>query len=939
MGLILAVAAAEAASSLQPVVLENDLIRIQITPRAELAEFFSRATGRNYAPTPAVGPLFQASWKGRIYPADGLDREGDLFHVRFPEPTLRATLRVITHPRYFVLEVADVQPADVEWLGTEFPLRPLATNFWGLNGTYDPEFALAHMPLTANAECWSSLSGEGFRGYGIRCHRRWGGMVGARMAVLGVPFAEFKPLIQQIERENGLPCPMLEGQWARDSEPVRRSYLFVTDISEDNVDTIIEYAKLGHFGLILFLKDAFLETHGHFVVRRSNFPHGREGLKQAVDKIHAAGLGAGVHVFGPSISPNDPYVTPKPDGRLLAVDCPPLAEAIDEQSTILTLQGQPDRLPPKTTRSVAFPGNYLQIGDEILSYAGVEVGPPFRFTGCQRGVLGTTAAAHPAGTPVKGLLTLWGFFLGDPDTTLLDELTQNFADLFNYCGFDMVYFDASDGILSDTYPVWYYLNKWHLAYYRKFHKDVLYQYSMGAGTHLCWHIIPRSASADGSGDIKGYLDARYDAILGMATQFLRADVGWYYMFSQVDPDQIEYVCAKALGADASISIECSRQSLESLPRAREMIEMIGRWEQCRRANYFPEAVKAKLREKGRDFRLFPDGQGGWQLLQAAYEPPRTIPAFDGVANVWTVENDRPQACRGALAILRGTPPPEADYDDPQGLVLESFDDLTPYALSDTNLFEKYVIGGDKQLTEDGPVRKGVSQTFVPSAGGAPPLVRGGQGGMCGVYTARNDGEAGGWCAKGKRFPEVLDLSGYQALALWIHGDGQHETLRFQFRDVAGRHADWLVPIDFTGWKLQVFRTADASDFDWGRTEYVIFYYNDLPAKTTCTLKFDDLKALPKLRPPAPLSQPELRVNGQRIRFPVEVHPNECLTTDGMGGCTLWSIGMRPGRKITGADFTFLFQPGTNRIELTCDPAAGLPRDVTVRLARLWPLEE
>ncbi len=31
----------------------------------------------------------------------------------------------------------------------------------------------------------------------------------------------------------------------------------------------------------------------------------------------AAGMGAGVHLFGPSISQNDAYVTPRPDDRLL----------------------------------------------------------------------------------------------------------------------------------------------------------------------------------------------------------------------------------------------------------------------------------------------------------------------------------------------------------------------------------------------------------------------------------------------------------------------------------------------------------------------------------------------------------------------------------------------------------------------------------------------
>jgi hypothetical protein len=312
-----------------------------------------------------------------------------------------------------------------------------------------------------------------------------------------------------------------------------------------------------------------------------------------------------------------------------------------------------------------------------------------------------------------------------------------------------------------------------------------------------------------------------------------------------------------------------------------------------------------------------------------------------------------------VVIQSGKSSLDVDYEDPRGRVLETFDDLRAYEMSDTNQFEKYVIGGGKQLTQDGPVREGVSQTFVPSAEGLPPLDpplrkggqgllpplrRGGRGGSCGVYTARNDGGPGGWCAKGKQFPEVLDLSHYEAVALWVHGDGQRETLRFQFRDVAGRHADWLVPIDFTGWRLLTFRTADVPGFDWGQTEYVIFYYNDLPAKATCTMKFDDLKALPKLRKPPSLRRPVLTVNGQKVRLPVDLKAQESLILDGQGRCTLWRDGGAQAvgaglRASPGRGAAFVLRPGSNRFELSCDPSKGVPRDVTVRVLRLGSKEE
>lgn len=339
------------------------------------------------------------------------------------------------------------------------------------------------------------------------------------------------------------------------------------------------------------------------------------------------------------------------------------------------------------------------------------------------------------------------------------------------------------------------------------------------------------------------------------------------------------------------------------------------------------------RERADELKLLSDGKGGFRLMQGLYElvggePAHTITSFDGVANVWTVANDLKTPCRGALALWRGSASQDVDYDDPRGLVLETFDDLSAYEMSATNQFEKYVLGGGKQLTRDGPVREGVSQTFTPSREGARV------GKSCGVYTAKNDGGAGGWCAKGKRFPKPLNLSGYAAVAFWLHGDGKRETLRFQFRDVAGRHADWLVPIDFAGWRLQVFRTADVRDFDWAKTEYVLFYYNDLPSGTTCTMKFDDLKALPGERKPLLLSRPTLTVNGKVTRFPADLATGEGLTLDDQGSCALWRPGVESGQKVKVQGAPFVLQPGPNRFELSCDTSKGAPHNVTVRVIRM-----
>lgn len=914
------------------IVLETESLRLTISSRGLLREFRSKASGKDYAVGAAPLPVLSLVRRGVATPLYSLVREGDRLKARFLDAELRASLRVTARKQHLLFEVVDVQPADAEELAIEFPIQRLKTAGWAFNATYDDEFGACLLGTTENVRQQPVGHSSDVVGLAARCTRKHG-MVGARFALAAAPREQFKAAIMDVERANGLPCPMLEGRWARDSSPVRRSYLFVVDAKETNIDRMIEYAKIGGFGMIILLKENWLANHGHFDVNTRNFPEGRASLKRAVAKIHAAGLGAGVHVFGPSISPNDPYVTPKPDERLASVACPPLAEAVDDRSTTLTLTGAPP-MPPIAPKSDAFPGHWLRVGDEIVGYQTVEVGPPARVIGCRRGALGTKAAPHPAGTGVNGLLAQWGFFLVDPDSTLADELTGNFASVFNDCDFDMVYFDASDGTLDAYLDNWYYQNKLHLGFYRKFKKDVLYQTSCGTGSGLVWHIVPRSASADGHGDLKRYLDERLPGMLGMEANFTRPDVGWYYMYTDVRPDQIEYVCAKTVGLDGSISIETSQDAMEKHPRARQMMEMLGRYEACRLAGAFPEDVRALLREPGKDFKLLRDGPG-WKLLRAVYEEPRFVEALDGKQNVWTITNERSEPVPLGVEIACGfRNVPTADYDQPGAETIEAFDDTAPYRQSEHNRLERFFGPGVQGVVLDdvGAAREGVRMRFDASAEAACV------GDRCAVLAASNTGPRGGWCAAVRRFPKPLDLGRSQAVALWVDGDGEGETLLVQLCDSAGRATRWPVLVSFKGWRLCVFRKGESPPgFDWSKVDSVIFRLQGLAGGVAAKVRLDDFRALPTLHPAPPLSQPAVEVNGRRVRFPVQIEAGQALTSEGPGGVRFWPGGMKPGQPIEVSTTTLTLQPGKNRITFSAETKEGYPGDVNLLFYRLGPL--
>ncbi|MCX7599869.1 MAG: hypothetical protein N2512_13520, partial [Armatimonadetes bacterium] len=337
-----------------------------------------------------------------------------------------------------------------------------------------------------------------------------------------------------------------------------------------------------------------------------------------------------------------------------------------------------------------------------------------------------------------------------------------------------------------------------------------------------------------------------------------------------------------------------------------------------------------------ELKVLPTRTGKLRVVLGPYElvggpPAHIISAFDGQDNEWDVINDSGWPQRVAVVITRGGGTDQASYSDPRARILESFDDLTSYEMSTRNQFEKYVIGGGKVLAPCGPVREGVCQSFAPAAEDARA------GKTCGVYTAVNNGAAGGWCAKGRRFEPPVDLSRFSEVAFWLHGDGKGETLRFQFCDADGRHADWLTKIDFVGWRLQRCWLSDVPDFDWQRVEYVIFYFNDIPANATCTLRLDDLKALPKAsHSVAPLEKPCLYINGRSVRFPMALAAGETVAIDGRGQASVWTGGKRRGEVFPVTNSPLVLRPGRNRLKLTCAEPDAASGEVEVRVFTLGP---
>lgn len=678
------------------------------------------------------------------------------------------------------------------------------------------------------------------------------GIEPAAFGVIACPASEMMNAIRRFEEAAKLPSPRPHGQWNKTSDAIRRSYLFLTRFKESQFDDALKIARRGGFAAILIGQESWCRSTGHYPINLENFPDGIDGLARTVDRFHAAGFRVGLHFLAPSIYPPDPYLTPVPDPRLVKDAATELTDAVNETADFLPAFA-PQTFPAEDG---GYNGNgtVLQVNDELIAYGGLSGSAKPGFAQCKRGHLGTKPTPHAKGAKVSHLARSYGYHMFDMDTSLLDEVASNFARVANACKIDMIYFDGSERLQGDH---WYYNAKLHKAFFDKLdNKDMLIQAS--SFSPYSWHILARSASADGHGDIKGYLDERSPWFENLARGGMPLDIGWYYGYDPVaTPDMFEYVLAATIGYDASMSYQVSVDAAADHPFSGEILDLIARYEKLRlsgkvgqemrqrlcippalRGNMPAEQRQARLDQR-REYRLITsDGKPMFQRV--IYSDWHEIASAGAVDRTWPMKASSP-GLLGVQIHALGGPWLKAgpSYTNPDAIVLESFDDLTPY--------------------QRGSALSGVTQRITAIDQGAPGS------GRAALYTARSE-RAGpdGWSVVRKSFEPLLDLSHHRGIGLWLRGDSNGGLFKVQLGDGKGA-TDYYIANDYTGWRYHQLPRPQRDPIDYTRVRTLMFYYNGIPAGATVSCGIDDVKALMALDA-RELIDPYVEVGGHRFTW-------------------------------------------------------------------------
>jgi hypothetical protein len=426
-------------------------------------------------------------------------------------------------------------------------------------------------------------------------------VVGSALAVFGAAPAGVLPLIGRIEVAEGLPHPVIDGEWIKTSGVTGRPYL-IAAFSEKTIDAMLEYTR--RLGFPALYHSGPFKTWGHFDLLEDLFPNGRAGFRRCVDKARALGLRVGAHTLTNFITTNDPFVTTPANRGLMAAGIARLGKDVDAAATGIVVDREDCFRHESTLHSVL-------IGAEIVRYREVTGTGPFTLSDCVRGAFGTAAAAHARGDEARPLMdhpyqTLF------PDWAMQEELIRNMAGFFNETGVAQMDFDGHEGTC--------YLGRGdygHVHFVESFLGQVDHPVVNGSSNigHFYWHF--NSYINWGEPWYASFRESqsryRFDNQPFLERNYLPNMLGWFLMTPDTRLEDIEWMGARAAGYRAGYAFVAEYETFQKNPATDAIIEAIRSWEEARRRGAFSAEQRTRLKDQERDFHLEKTGPDGWLL--------------------------------------------------------------------------------------------------------------------------------------------------------------------------------------------------------------------------------------------------------------------------------------------------------------------------------------
>jgi hypothetical protein len=625
-------------------------LKMGINKQGSLTEITNTSTSKNLLAKDTLASLvMMVSNNIRYQPSSAIyNKAQNKITLTYPESGVSIEIKVQQKATHLVMEIIKATPAEkidaVVWgpyptvinkivgevIGVvrdeSVSLGIQVLNIKTLGGNYpNNEGSTDQRGIAAVSKPWGSV----LQAYTINRSRSrhvdvWGGqfknmpvaamkgesVVGSKIAFFTCDEPKTLDRLEQIELVESLPHPTIKGVWFKKSPLFGRSYI-ISSFNEKNVDEMIGYTKRA--GLISLYHEGPFKSWGHFILDSAQFPNGKVGLKQCVDKAHAAGLLMGMHTLTNFINTNDAYITPVPDDRLSLTGSAALTKDINAAAKEIEV-ASPEYFSPQQGNSL----HTIKIGKELIRYKAASANAPYIISDCQRGAFGTNASNHKAGD-IAGKLLDHPYEVFFPDVNMQRETAKNIAALMNVTGIDHLDFDGIEGGLASGQG-----DYGTELFAKDVYDNVKHDFICGTSRSLTffWHMCSYYNWGEPwyGGFNESMQQYRIDNQGLFDRNYMPHMLGWYLLSENTTMTEMEWMLARSAGYGAGFAMVVQPASIKKNPLALNLLDAIREWETARNGGAFSTAQQERLKDPKNEFHLEKIADGKWNLTQYAVSP-------------------------------------------------------------------------------------------------------------------------------------------------------------------------------------------------------------------------------------------------------------------------------------------------------------------------------
>jgi hypothetical protein len=630
-----------ASKAMAAVEFETENFKIAIGDNGKWESIFDKTSARELVGKTKYNAFAYVTYQGKTYASTSVKKAGYNIHVTFSSIDTKLAYSVVECKDWMHFQLQSVigtRPEKI--ILCQLPINITENVGRTLNIAWDKQTSVVLLGANLPPDCKGSKR-DGVALLTATTQDSPGPHYeGNAIAIIVSPTAQIKDILRKAshvfdiltnEDEFGVPSKEIYG---------RNSYFFFTKATENDAERMIEYCKKTNIDQALILFSSWATSAGHIDYRLSNFPEGKDSLKSFAKKFNDAGIGLGSHTFVSKVGKRDKYVTPIPDKRFwvdlprksLAVDVDKNATEIKTKESLAQWPGSPVCKRKNWDAGVKKHQEFT-MGDEIIKYE--TIGPEGvwdTFMGCKRGSYKTYTYEHKAGAEIVH----WGYessnrYIIDQESSLADEVTQRMADVFNECGFNMVYFDGGEDVPRTRFG--YYASMAHIKTLNKFRNKPFFHLGTSPGrTQRTWHSYTTGSTVDtyintmrghaiGRGGTKvkhqwtlrEHINKSVKRVIATKADLMNGELGWFGIWPKgysasygivtdgLQLDETEYLMVKSLAYDAPISLETNFKTMDSHPLTPGILDIVGVYQDLRMNRKVDDATLKMLQELDKDF--------------------------------------------------------------------------------------------------------------------------------------------------------------------------------------------------------------------------------------------------------------------------------------------------------------------------------------------------